>query len=251
LRYCADKAQKIISVVNVPESSIARESDFALPILAGPEIGVASTKAFTCQLTVLLMLALKAARQRGHLSEEQMENHAASLRGLPAAINLALDQNEALRLAALQLSEARDVLFLGRGLMYPLALEGALKLKEISYIHAEAYASGELKHGPIALIDQHMPVVVMAPRDTLFDKTVSNMQEVMARKGQVLLVSDEAGIAEAGDGVWTSVQMPAVSDVLTPILYAIPAQLLAYHTAVAKGTDVDQPRNLAKSVTVE
>ena len=251
LRYCVDKAQKIISVVNVPESSIARESDFALPILAGPEIGVASTKAFTCQLTVLLMLALKAARQRGHLSEEQMENHAASLRGLPAAINLALDQNEALRLAALQLSEARDVLFLGRGLMYPLALEGALKLKEISYIHAEAYASGELKHGPIALIDQHMPVVVMAPRDTLFDKTVSNMQEVMARKGQVLLVSDEAGIAEAGDGVWTSVQMPAVSDVLTPILYAIPAQLLAYHTAVAKGTDVDQPRNLAKSVTVE
>lgn len=251
LRYCADKAQKILSVVNVAESSIARESDVALPILAGPEIGVASTKAFTCQLTVLLMLALKAARQRGHISDEQMENHAASLRGLPAAINHALDQNEELRLAALQLSEARDVLFLGRGLMYPLALEGALKLKEISYIHAEAYASGELKHGPIALIDQHMPVVVMAPRDTLFDKTVSNMQEVMARKGQVLLISDEGGIDEAGEGVWASVRMPTVSDILTPILYAVPAQLLAYHTAVAKGTDVDQPRNLAKSVTVE
>ncbi len=251
LRYCAGKAQKILSVVNVPESSIARESDVALPILAGPEIGVASTKAFTCQLTVLLMLALKAARQRGHINDEQMENHAAAMRGLPAAINHALDQNEALRLAALQLSEARDVLFLGRGLMYPLALEGALKLKEISYIHAEAYASGELKHGPIALIDQHMPVVVMAPRDTLFDKSVSNMQEVMARKGQVLLVSDEAGIAEAGHDVWASIQMPAVADIVTPILYAIPAQLLAYHTAVAKGTDVDQPRNLAKSVTVE
>jgi len=170
---------------------------------------------------------------------------------LPSFLNNVLEQGAGLKLAAQQLSEARDVLFLGRGLMYPLALEGALKLKEISYIHAEGYASGELKHGPIALIDKHMPVVVMAPRDALFDKTVSNMQEVMARKGKVLLISDEEGINEAGDGVWCSIRMPRVHDVLSPILYALPAQLLAYHTAVAKGTDVDQPRNLAKSVTVE
>lgn len=251
LRYCRDKADQIVSVVNVPESSIARESDLALPIHAGIEIGVASTKAFTCQLTVLLMLALKAAADRGTLSDTQIADHIAALRGLPAVINMALDQNDTIRTAAQQLSEARDVLFLGRGLMFPLALEGALKLKEISYIHAEAYASGELKHGPIALIDQHMPVVVMAPRDALFDKTVSNMQEVMARKGKVILVSDDAGLKEAKDGVWTSIRMPRIHEALTPILYAVPAQLLAYHTAVAKGTDVDQPRNLAKSVTVE
>jgi glucosamine--fructose-6-phosphate aminotransferase (isomerizing) len=251
LRYCVDKADSIVSVVNVPESSIARESDLALPIHAGVEIGVASTKAFTCQLSVLLMLALKAAADRGTLSADTLSDHVSALRGLPAVLNVALDQNDAIRAAAQKLSEARDVLFLGRGLMYPLALEGALKLKEISYIHAEAYASGELKHGPIALIDQQMPVVVMAPRDALFDKTVSNMQEVMARKGKVILVSDERGIAEAQDGVWTTIRMPRVHDSLTPILYAVPAQLLAYHTAVAKGTDVDQPRNLAKSVTVE
>ncbi len=251
LRYCAGKADSIVSVVNVPESSIARESDLALPIHAGIEIGVASTKAFTCQLTVLLMLALKAAADRGTLGPEALADHVAALRGLPAIINLALDQNESIRTAAQRLSEARDVLFLGRGLMYPLALEGALKLKEISYIHAEAYASGELKHGPIALIDQHMPVVVMAPRDALFDKTVSNMQEVMARKGKVMLVSDDRGISEASDGVWVTIRMPHVHTSLSPILYAVPAQLLAYHTAVAKGTDVDQPRNLAKSVTVE
>ncbi|AVO37226.1 glutamine--fructose-6-phosphate transaminase (isomerizing) [Pukyongiella litopenaei] len=251
LRYCRDKADRILSVVNVPESSIARESDLALPILAGTEIGVASTKAFTCQLSVLLMLAIKAAADRGRLGEVEVADTISALRGLPAAINLALDQGKAIRRAARRLSEARDVLFLGRGLMYPLALEGALKLKEISYIHAEAYASGELKHGPIALIDKHMPVVVFAPRDALFDKTVSNMQEVMARKGKIVLVSDDAGIAGAGDGVWSAIRMPQVHPVLSPILYAIPAQLLAYHTAVAKGTDVDQPRNLAKSVTVE
>ncbi|MDK3072363.1 glutamine--fructose-6-phosphate transaminase (isomerizing) [Sedimentitalea sp. JM2-8] len=251
LRYCAGKADSIVSVVNVPESSIARESDLALPIHAGVEIGVASTKAFTCQLSVLLMLALKAAADRGTLSANTLSDHVSALRGLPAVLNVALDQNDAIHAAAQQLSEARDVLFLGRGLMYPLALEGALKLKEISYIHAEAYASGELKHGPIALIDQQMPVVVMAPRDALFDKTVSNMQEVMARKGKVILISDERGIDEARDGVWTTIRMPRVHDSLTPILYAVPAQLLAYHTAVAKGTDVDQPRNLAKSVTVE
>ncbi len=251
LRYCEGKAERIVAVVNVPESSIARESDLSLPIHAGVEVGVASTKAFTCQLTVLLLLALKAAQDRGTLSADAMTDHIAALRGLPAALNMALDEDPAMAAAARQLSEARDVLFLGRGLMYPLALEGALKLKEISYIHAEAYASGELKHGPIALIDQQMPVVVMAPRDDLFDKTVSNMQEVMARQGKVLLISDDSGIEEAREGVWVTIRMPRVAPILAPILYAVPAQLLAYHTAVAKGTDVDQPRNLAKSVTVE
>ncbi|MBE1298015.1 glutamine--fructose-6-phosphate transaminase (isomerizing) [Phycobacter azelaicus] len=251
LRYCEGKADQILSVVNVPESSIARESDLALPIHAGVEIGVASTKAFTCQLSVLLMLALKAATDRGEISDEDLQAHISALRGLPNVLSSALEQNEAIRQASLKLSEARDVLFLGRGLMFPLALEGALKLKEISYIHAEAYASGELKHGPIALIDANMPVVVLAPRDDLFDKSVSNMQEVMARKGKVMLVSDAEGLAEASEEVWQSIRMPQIHDSLTPILYALPAQMLAYHTAVAKGTDVDQPRNLAKSVTVE
>ncbi|WP_299296630.1 glutamine--fructose-6-phosphate transaminase (isomerizing) [uncultured Tateyamaria sp.] len=251
LRYCDGKADKIVSVVNVPESSIARESDLALPIHAGVEVGVASTKAFTCQLTVLLMLVLKAARDRGTLTDEALADHVSALRSLPALINLGIEQSDAMQRTARKLSEARDILFLGRGVMYPLALEGALKLKEISYIHAEAYASGELKHGPIALIDKHVPVVVMAPRDTLFDKTVSNMQEVMARKGKVVLVSDAEGLKEAGDGIWEEIKMPDCPDIVAPILYAVPAQLLAYHTAVAKGTDVDQPRNLAKSVTVE
>ncbi|MEX5564180.1 glutamine--fructose-6-phosphate transaminase (isomerizing) [Pseudophaeobacter sp. 1A16562] len=251
LRYCKDKADQILSVVNVPESSIARESDLALPIHAGVEIGVASTKAFTCQLSVLLMLALKAATDRGEIGEEELQAHVSALRGLPNVMSAALEQNEAIRQASLKLSEARDVLFLGRGLMFPLALEGALKLKEISYIHAEAYAAGELKHGPIALIDNNMPVVVLAPRDELFEKSVSNMQEVMARKGKVMLVSDAEGLAEAGDEVWQAIRMPQVHESLSPILYALPAQMLAYHTAVAKGTDVDQPRNLAKSVTVE
>lgn len=251
LRYCQEKAGKILSVVNVPESSIARESDVALPILAGVEIGVASTKAFSCQLVVLLITALEAARQRGTISADRLADIASALRGLPSRLNIALDNEATVEALAQELSEARDVLFLGRGQMYPLALEGALKLKEISYIHAEAYASGELKHGPIALIDAYMPVVVMAPRDGLFEKTVSNMQEVLARGGKVLLVSDRAGLEAAGDGLWRSIEMPEVDDVLAPILYAIPAQQLAYHTAVAKGTDVDQPRNLAKSVTVE
>jgi len=251
LRYCAGKADKILAVVNVPESSIARESDAVLPIYAGVEVGVASTKAFTCQLTVLFLLALKAAAERGELSPEQVQDHIAQLRRLPALITEALDQNDKIKETARKLASASDVLFLGRGPLYPLAHEGALKLKEISYIHAEAYASGELKHGPIALIDENMPIVVFAPRDALFDKTVSNMQEVMARKGKVILVSDSKGLSEASEGVWDTVEMPDVSDAVAPILYAIPAQLLAYHTAVAKGTDVDQPRNLAKSVTVE
>ena len=251
LRYCEGKADSILSVVNVPTSSIARESNLALPIMAGPEIGVASTKAFTCQLTVLYLMALKAAHDKGRLSDTELADRLSELRSLPSAVNAALALDKSLAHAGLKLSEAQDVLFLGRGLMYPIALEGALKLKEISYIHAEAYASGELKHGPIALIDKSMPVVVKAPRDALFEKTVSNMQEVMARDGKVILITDAAGAAEAGDEAWITIVMPTVPAALTPILYAIPAQLLAYHTAVAKGTDVDQPRNLAKSVTVE
>ncbi|MBM1687901.1 glutamine--fructose-6-phosphate transaminase (isomerizing) [Sulfitobacter geojensis] len=251
LRYCEGRAQTILSVVNVPESSIARESDLALPIYAGIEVGVASTKAFTCQLTVLFLLALKAAHQRGVLTDEALADHVSALRGLPSVINAALEKNNEIRDAAQKLSHAQDVLFLGRGRMFPMAHEAALKLKEISYIHAEAYASGELKHGPIALIDENMPVVVLAPHDTLFDKTVSNMQEVMARQGKVILISDSDGLADASEGVWATIEMPRISEALGPILYAIPAQLLAYHTAVAKGTDVDQPRNLAKSVTVE
>ncbi len=251
LRYCAGKAATIASVVNVAESSIARESDLALPIHAGVEVGVASTKAFTCQLTVLLLMALKAAGDRGAQEADALARQVSDLRSLPAIINSSLALNERMREAAQRLSVARDVLFLGRGQMYPLALEGALKLKEISYIHAEAYASGELKHGPIALIDDQVPVIVMAPRDGLFDKTVSNMQEVMARDGKVLLISDAKGLEEASEGTWATIEMPVVPDALAPILYAVPAQLLAYHTAVAKGTDVDQPRNLAKSVTVE
>ena len=251
LRYCEGKADSILSVVNVQTSSIARESNLALPIMAGPEIGVASTKAFTCQLTVLYLMALKAAHDKGRLSDTELADRLSELRSLPSAVNAALALDKSLAHAGLKLSEAQDVLFLGRGLMYPLALEGALKLKEISYIHAEAYASGELKHGPIALIDKSMPVVVKAPRDALFEKTVSNMQEVMARDGKVILITDAAGAAEAGDEAWITIVMPTAPAALTPILYAIPAQLLAYHTAVAKGTDVDQPRNLAKSVTVE
>ena len=251
LRYCEGKADKIVSVINVPESSIARESDLALPIFAGVEVGVASTKAFTCQLTVLLMLVLKAARARGTITDAQMAEHISALRSLPALMNHAIERSGAMKSTARKLAEARDILFLGRGVMYPLALEGALKLKEISYIHAEAYASGELKHGPIALIDKSVPVVVMAPRDVLFDKTVSNMQEVMARKGKVALISNAAGLKEAGEDAWAKIPMPDCPDIIAPILYAVPAQLLAYHTAVAKGTDVDQPRNLAKSVTVE
>ncbi|WP_299927473.1 glutamine--fructose-6-phosphate transaminase (isomerizing) [uncultured Pelagimonas sp.] len=251
LRYCEGKADKIFSVVNVQESSIARESDLALPIHAGAEIGVASTKAFTCQLNVLLLLALKAAVERGKMSQDRLEEILNDLRALPGTINAALDRDRDFAKVSNRLAEARDVLFLGRGLMYPLALEGALKLKEISYIHAEAYASGELKHGPIALIDKHVPVVVFAPKDSLFEKTVSNMQEVMARGGKVLLVTDSAGAEAAGADVWRTIVMPQVTEVLSPMLYALPAQLLAYHTAVAKGTDVDQPRNLAKSVTVE
>ena len=251
LRHVEDKVARTLAVVNVPTSSIAREANLALPILAGVEVGVASTKAFTCQLTVLLLLALKAASDRGRISPEDLAARLHALSALPGLLNHALGVADEIRALAGELAEAQDILFLGRGAMYPLALEGALKLKEISYIHAEGYASGELKHGPIALIDARVPVIVMAPRDALFDKTVSNMQEVMARQGKVLLISDSQGLAEAGQGCWKTLAMPQVPDFLAPILYALPAQLLAYHTAIAKGTDVDQPRNLAKSVTVE
>ncbi len=251
LRYARGKVGKIASVVNVASSSIARESDLALPILAGVEVGVASTKAFTCQLTVLALLALKAGVDRGRVTPAALARFVADLASLPGLMNHALSLSGAVSAISEQLAEARDVLFLGRGAMFPLALEGALKLKEISYIHAEGYASGELKHGPIALIDKDVPVIVMAPRDALFEKTISNMQEVMARNGKVLLISDARGIKEAGMGTWRTLTMPDVAPTFAPILYSIPAQLLAYHTAIAKGTDVDQPRNLAKSVTVE
>ncbi|RGP37853.1 glutamine--fructose-6-phosphate transaminase (isomerizing) [Pseudotabrizicola alkalilacus] len=251
LRYAKEKVARVVSVVNVPTSSIARESDLTLPILAGVEVGVASTKAFTSQLMVLALMALKAGVDRGRLDADALAGHLAALHALPGLMNHALGQSAEIAKLAEELARAQDILFLGRGPMYPMALEGALKLKEISYIHAEGYASGELKHGPIALIDAQVPVIVLAPRDALFDKTVSNMQEVMARHGKVLLISDAAGLAEAGSGTWATLTMPAVDAIFAPILYAVPAQLLAYHTAIAKGTDVDQPRNLAKSVTVE
>lgn len=251
LRYAKERVGKVVSVVNVATSSIARESDLALPILAGVEVGVASTKAFTCQLTVLAVLALKAALDRGRIDAAGLAAHLEALRALPGLMNHAMGLSSDIAAVAEQLAEAQDILFLGRGPMFPLALEGALKLKEISYIHAEGYASGELKHGPIALIDNRVPVIVLAPRDALFDKTVSNMQEVMARHGKVVLISDAAGVAEAGAGCWKTLVLPEVAAQFAPILYSVPAQLLAYHTAIAKGTDVDQPRNLAKSVTVE
>ena len=248
LRYMEGKASQIVGLVNVQESSIARESDVVLPLHAGPEISVASTKAFTCQLAILLMMAIKAAQQRGHSLPEGLPEN---LRALPGLIHQCLSLDAQIKDAARDLAKAQDIIFLGRGVLYPLALEGALKLKELSYIHAEGYASGELKHGPIALIDEKVPVVVMAPRDSLFEKTVSNMQEVMARGGKVILVTDAEGARIAGDGTHDVITMPQVPDALAPILYAIPAQQIAYYTAIAKGTDVDQPRNLAKSVTVE
>ena len=238
-------------MTNVEESSIARDADLNFPIYAGVEVGVASTKAFTCQLTVLLSIALAAAEARSELSRTLAADYIGQMRKIPALINQALDRRDSLQAAANDVSRASDILFLGRGMMYPLALEGALKLKEISYIHAEAYAAGELKHGPIALVDEHVPIIIMAPSSVLFDKTISNMQEVMARKGKVVMISDAAGLSAGGQSVWHGITLPEVSEVLSPIIYAIPAQLLAYFTAVAKGTDVDQPRNLAKSVTVE
>ncbi|MGE0611119.1 MAG: glutamine--fructose-6-phosphate transaminase (isomerizing) [Hyphomicrobiales bacterium] len=250
LRYCKAQGQHIASIVNVRESTIARESGIVLPTLAGPEIGVASTKAFTCQLTVLACLAIAAGRARGVLSEAREAELVRALIEVPRHMSALLRDEAPYDDLAQALSKARDVLYLGRGLNYPIALEGALKLKEISYIHAEGYAAGELKHGPIALIDETVPVVVAAPRDALFDKTLSNMQEVAARGGQIILLSDvDAG--EIGCNVAASIRMPKVQSIAQPLLYALPMQMMAYHTAVFMGTDVDQPRNLAKSVTVE
>ena len=251
LRYMALKGATVLSVVNVPESSIARESDLVLPSYAGIEIGVASTKAFTAQLTVLALLAVKTAHAKGVINDIQYQEYITDLNCIPRLISQALSIDVAVQKVAQKLATAQDIIFLGRGSMYPLAMEGALKLKEISYIHAEGYPSGELKHGPIALIDKKVPVVVLAPMDALFEKSVSNMQEVMARAGKVLLLSCQQGLNAASDGTWATISMPVAPELITPIIYAVPAQLLAYYTAVAKGTDADQPRNLAKSVTVE
>jgi len=251
LRYAKRQGQHILSVVNVAESTISRESDAVLATLAGPEIGVASTKAFTTQLTVLACFALAVARARGCITAEREAEISTALREVPARAADFLNHDERLRQLAHEVSEARDALYLGRGTSYPIALEGALKLKEISYIHAEGYAAGEMKHGPIALIDEDVPIIALAPTDVLFDKTASNIQEAAARSGKVLLLSDEAGVARLKEKVTWTVTLPTVHPFVAPILYAIPMQLLAYHTAVIKGTDVDQPRNLAKSVTVE
>ncbi len=251
LRHARAGGQKIAVVVNVPTSTMAREADLLLSTHAGPEIGVASTKAFTCQLAVLAAFAANLARAKGRLTRDEEKTIVRHLSEAPAAINGALAYDEAIEAMAGSIAKARDVLYLGRGPDYPLALEGALKLKEISYIHAEGYAAGEMKHGPIALIDEHVPVIVIAPSGPLFDKTVSNMQEVQARGGQVILISDYDGIAAAGQDCVATITMPKVHPLIAPMVYAVPVQLLAYHVAVAKGTDVDQPRNLAKSVTVE
>ncbi len=251
LRHCRSQGQHIVSIVNVPESSIARESDVVVRTLAGPEVGVASTKAFTTQLAVLACFAIAAARARGAIDHAREAALAAALTEVPSRMAEVLNHDEALRAIAHDLADARDVLYLGRGTAYPLAMEGALKLKEISYIHAEGYAAGEMKHGPIALIDEAVPVIVLAPFDALFDKTASNVQEVIARGGKVVFLSDRTGHERLGARPHASLEMPAVDPFVAPLLYAVPVQLLAYHTAVAKGTDVDQPRNLAKSVTVE
>ena len=253
LREAREKGQTIAALVNVPESTIARESDSLLPIHAGPEIGVASTKAFTCQLAALACVAIAAGVQRGRLDADRERALVESLLEMPRHISEALAIAPAVEKLSHDLAKARDVLYLGRGVSFPMAMEGALKLKEISYIHAEGYAAGELKHGPIALIDENVPVIVVAPEDGLFDKTVSNMHEVMARGGKCLLISSASGLSAAGRSgqLWGRVEMPETDPLLTPLLYAVPVQLLAYYTAVAKGTDVDQPRNLAKSVTVE
>jgi glutamine---fructose-6-phosphate transaminase (isomerizing) len=251
LRYARSQGQKIIAIVNQPESSIAREADVVLPTLAGPEIGVASTKAFTTQLAVLAGLTVALARARGAISPARAAELVGFLTEIPSRAAEVLNHDERIREIAATIAEARDVLYLGRGSAFPLALEGALKLKEISYIHAEGYAAGEMKHGPIALIDENVPVVVLAPNDDLFQKTLGNIEEVIARKGRVVMISDAAGVARLADRLASGIAVPSCDPFVAPLLYAIPIQLLAYHVAVLKGTDVDQPRNLAKSVTVE
>ncbi len=251
MRYARKQGQKIVALVNQPESTMAREADAVLSTLAGPEIGVASTKAFTTQLAVLACFTIAAARARGAIDAAQEASLSISLTEVPARANDVLMHAERIAELAATIAEARDVLYLGRGTAYPLALEGALKLKEISYIHAEGYAAGEMKHGPIALIDEHVPVIVLAPRDDLFEKTASNIQEVVARGGKVVMISDRDGLARMSGRLSFGIEVPSCDPFVAPLLYAIPVQLLAYHVAVVKGTDVDQPRNLAKSVTVE
>jgi glucosamine--fructose-6-phosphate aminotransferase (isomerizing) len=251
LRYCKENKQHVMSVVNVPTSTIARESDVVTPTLAGPEIGVASTKAFTCQLSVLACLAVAAGRARGVLSEADENKLVHALIEVPRLMAEALKLEPQIEHLARDLAKSRDVLYLGRGTSYPIALEGALKLKEISYIHAEGYAAGELKHGPIALIDEKMPVIVIAPHDRVFEKTLSNMQEVAARGGKIILLTDPHGARDTNVESLEKLVLPEMPATVTPLVYAIPVQLIAYHTAVVMGTDVDQPRNLAKSVTVE
>ncbi|WP_033926038.1 glutamine--fructose-6-phosphate transaminase (isomerizing) [Sphingomonas sp. 35-24ZXX] len=251
LRHMKAGGVTTAGIINVPTSSMAREVDLLLPTHAGPEIGVASTKAFTCQLAVMAALAVNLARAKGRLDKAEEAEIVRHLIEAPAAINEALGHDAEIEAMAHTIAQARDVLYLGRGPDYALALEGALKLKEISYIHAEGYAAGEMKHGPIALIDEAVPIIVIAPSGPLFEKTVSNMQEVRARGGKVVLISDAEGLAEAGEGCLATIEMPKVHPLIAPLVYAVPVQLLAYHVAVAKGTDVDQPRNLAKSVTVE
>ena len=251
LRYCATQGQSLASIVNVPESTIARESDVVFPTLCGPEVAVASTKATTAQLTILAALSVAAGEARGHLNHAKAHELVRALVELPSAVSAALAAEQDIERIAKRLSKAKDVLYLGRGPLFPIAMEGALKLKEISYIHAEGYAAGELKHGPIALVDEAMPVIVVAPSDDLMEKTLSNMQEVSARGGKIILITDEEGARTVGHGVDDIIIMPKVHPFVAPILSLIPVQLLAYHTAVMMGTDVDQPRNLAKSVTVE
>lgn len=254
LRHAKEAGQKIAVMVNVLGSSMAREADVVLPIYAGPEIGVASTKAFTCQLAVLAAFAVKLAAIKGQIEAAQEAAYVHELNQVPALMADVLRHDEAIDKIALRIADARDILFVGRGIHFPIAMEGALKLKELSYIHAEGYPAGELKHGPIALIDENVPVIGIAPKGALFDKTMSNLQEIMARQGKVVLLSDISSDtrSEAGtDGLFAQLEMPTAGDLTTPILYAVPVQLLSYYAAVAKGTDVDQPRNLAKSVTVE
>jgi len=251
LQYCKDNGQKIASIVNVQESTIARASDIVIPTFAGTEVGVASTKAFTCQLTVLACLAIAAGRARGYLSETEEKELVTALIGVPRHVAEITNRSEEIHDVAKRIVTARDILFLGRGINFPIALEGALKLKEISYIHAEGYAAGELKHGPIALVDENVPVIIVAPRDNLFEKTVSNMQEVAARGGQIIMITDADEREGIGTELFDLIHVPKADVFINPLLYAIPVQLLAYHAAVLLGTDVDQPRNLAKSVTIE
>ncbi|MCB1433500.1 MAG: isomerizing glutamine--fructose-6-phosphate transaminase, partial [Alphaproteobacteria bacterium] len=251
LRYCKEQGQHTLAIVNVPESTISRESEMVFRTFAGPEIGVASTKAFTCQLTALACLALLAGKVRGTINRDQERELIGALIEAPRHMSEILKDEKHIAHVAREIAHSRDVLYLGRGINYPIALEGALKLKEISYIHAEGYAAGELKHGPIALIDESVPVIVIAPHDELYDKTISNMEEVAARGGKIVLLTDDHGLEENGEKLFQRIRVPQAHSFISPLLFAVPVQLLAYHAAVFMGTDVDQPRNLAKSVTVE